>query len=67
MKRLFLLFVFCFFTFAFVNAQEQTKLKIVYSENIQDTFFDVKFGASEKEIVKAFKKTRVVFKQKVLY
>lgn len=64
MKRLFLLLAFCFFTFAFVNAQEQTKLKIVYSENIQDTFFDVKFGASEKEIVKAFKKQGLYLSKK---
>lgn len=32
------------------------KKKIVYSENIQDTFFGIKFGASKEEVINAFEK-----------
>ena len=52
MKKLFLLFTLSLFTLSFVNAQEE----IVFSENIQDTFFGVKFGASREEVIRAFEK-----------
>lgn len=64
MKRLFLLLAFSLCTLSFVNAQEKIKLKIVYSENIQDTFFDVKFGASKKEVIKGFKNHGLDFSKK---
>jgi hypothetical protein len=56
MKKLFLLFTLSLFTLSFVNAQEEKEEEIVYSENIQDSFFGVKFGASREEVIKAFKK-----------
>ena len=54
MKKLFLLLTLSLFTLSFVNAQEEKEEEIVYSENIQDTFFGVKFGASKEEVIKAF-------------
>ena len=56
MKKLFLLLTLSLFTLSFVNAQEEKEEEIVYSENIQDTFFGVKFGASREEVIKAFEK-----------
>lgn len=63
MKKLFLLLTLSLFTLSFVNAQEEKtqekkdfKKEFVYSENIQDTFFGVKFGASREEVIKAFEK-----------
>ncbi len=54
MKKLFLLLTLSLFTLSFVNAQEEKEKEIVYSQNIQDTFFGVKFGASREEVIKAF-------------
>ena len=61
MKKLFLLFTLSLFTLSFVNAQEEktqgkkdSEKEYVYSQNIQDSFFGVKFGASKEEVIKAF-------------
>ena len=63
MKKLFLLLTLSLFTLSFVNAQEEktqekkdSEKEYVYSENIQDTFFGVKFGTSREEVIKAFEK-----------
>jgi hypothetical protein len=63
MKKLFLLLTLSLFTLSFVNAQEEktqgkkdSEKEYVYSQNIQDTFFGVKFGASREEVIKAFEK-----------
>ena len=60
MKKLFLLLTLSLFTLSFVNAQEEKKEEIVYSENIQDSFFRVKFGASREEVIKAFEKEGLI-------
>lgn len=61
MKKLFLLLTLSLFTLSFVNAQEEktqgkkdSEKEYVYSQNIQDSFFGVKFGASKEEVIKAF-------------
>ena len=66
MKKLFLLLTLSLFTLSFVNAQEEktqekkdSEKEFVYSQNIQDTFFGVKFGASREEVIKAFEEERL--------
>lgn len=66
MKKLFLLFTLSLFTLSFVNAQEEKEEEIVYSENIQDTFFGVKFGASREEVIKAFEKEGLYLDNRIL-
>ena len=63
MKKLFLLFTLSLFILSCDKAKEEktqekkdSEKEIVYSENIQDTFFGVKFGASREEVIKAFEK-----------
>lgn len=55
MKKIFLLLTFSLFTLYFVNAQENVE-EIYWNENIRDTFFGVKFGATEVDVVEAFTK-----------
>lgn len=63
MKKLFLLLTLSLFILSCDKSKEEktqekkgSKKEFVYSENIQDTFFGVKFGASKEEVIKAFKK-----------
>ncbi len=63
MKKLFLLLTLSLFILSCDKAKEEktqekknSEKEIVYSENIQDTFFGVKFGASREEVIKAFEK-----------
>ena len=63
MKKLFLLLTLSLFILSCDKAKEEktqekkdSEKEYVYSENIQDTFFGVKFGASREEVIKAFKK-----------
>ena len=63
MKKLFLLLTLSLFILSCNKAKEEktqgkkdSEKEIVYSENIQDTFFGVKFGASKEEVIKAFEK-----------
>ena len=63
MKKLFLVFTLSLFILSCDKAKEEktqgkkdSEKEIVYSENIQDTFFGVKFGASREEVIKAFEK-----------
>lgn len=63
MKKLFLLLTLSLFILSCDKAKEEktqenkdSKKEFVYSENIQDTFFGVKFGASKEEVIKAFEK-----------
>ena len=63
MKKLFLLFTLSLFILSCDKAKEEktqekkdSEKEYVYSQNIQDTFFGVKFGASREEVIKAFKK-----------
>lgn len=65
MKKLFLLLTFSLFTLYFVNAQENVE-EIYWSENIRDTFFGVKFGETEEDVVEAFTKEGFLF-EKVSY
>ncbi len=63
MKKLFLLLTLSLFILSCDKAKEEktqekkdSEKEYVYSENIQDTFFGVKFGASREEVIKAFEK-----------
>ncbi len=63
MKKIFLLLTLSLFILSCDKAKEEktqekkdSEKEIVYSENIQDTFFGVKFGASKEEVIKAFEK-----------
>lgn len=65
MKKLFLLLTLSLFTLSFVNAQEEKEEEIVFSQNIQDTFFGVKFGASREEVIKAFEKEELYLNNRI--
>ena len=61
MKKLFLLLTLSLFILSCDKAKEEktqekkgSKKEFVYSENIQDTFFGVKFGASERNVIDVF-------------
>ena len=56
MKKLFLLLTLSLFILSCDKEKEGFKKEFVYSENIQDTFFGVRFGASREEVIKEFKK-----------
>ena len=63
MKNYFLVFTLSLFILSCDKAKEEktqgkkdSEKEYVYSENIQDTFFGVKFGESREEVIKAFEK-----------
>ncbi|MEE0900790.1 MAG: hypothetical protein UIM25_07820 [Bacteroidales bacterium] len=56
LRNILIIIVACLCLVSCGEYKDTKQKKVVYSNNIQDTFFGVKFGESQIDVIKAFKK-----------